>query len=281
MEGTTDITVTLPDNTTGDALAYSFTVAFKNTADEVVNSVVNIEQPKPSVELGGVSYGVVYLADGKYWMAENLRYVPEGVTVSDDVNNLTGVYYPLTTDGTNLSFDKSAVETAGYLYSADIAFGKAVTADNYDSFAKVQGICPEGWHIPDFNDWFGLVGHTSSSKEIPDNTAAPYYDADLNGFGSIAKAAADGLVFPVTGGVTVTNAAAEKATLSGHAGTAPAKTMNTEYVLGSSAYKLFANEDGSFKNVQYYSVMTHRNNGTLNVAYSGYRFGCAVRCVKD
>lgn len=280
VEGTTDITVTLPDNKTSDAVTYSFTVVFKNTADEVVNSVVNIEQPKPSVELAGVSYGVAYLKDGKYWMTENLRYVPEGVTVSDNAENLTGVYYPLTTDGTNVTFDKSAVATAGYLYSADVAFGEAVTADNYDKLAKARGICPEGWHIPDFDDWFGLIGKTSNGKVFPDNAEAPYYDLDLKS-GSIAKAGNDGVVFPVTGMVSVANAAAENAVLGGTNGSAPNKVMNTEYVLGSSAYQLTANTDGSLKNIQYYSLMTNRKNGTLNVAYSGYRFGCAVRCVKD
>ncbi len=280
IEGITDITVTLPDNKSNAVQTYSFTVAFKNTADEVVNSIVNIEQPEPSVELGGVSYGVAYLKDGKFWMTENLRYVPEGITVSDNVENLTGVYYPLTTDGTDMSFDKSAAATAGYLYSADVAFGETVTADNYDKLAKTRGICPEGWHIPDFDDWFGLVGKTSNSKVFPDNAEAPYYDVDLQS-GSVAKAGDDGMVFPLTGIVVVANAAAEKATFSGTSGSAPDKVMNTEYVFGSSAYQLTANTDGSVKNIQYYSLMTNRKNGTLNVAYSGYRFGCAVRCVKD
>ncbi len=238
------------------------------------------DKPLTSITYQGETYAVAQLADGKYWMTENLRYVPEGVTVSDNVENLTGVYYPVTTDGTNLSFDKSAVDKAGYLYSADVAFGKAVTEDNFDSFAKTRGICPEGWHIPDFDDWFGLIGHTSNSKEIPDNAEAPYYDEALK-YGSIAKAAADGFTFPVTGGVTVANIAAVKGTLLGHVGTAPNKTMNTEYVLGSSAYKKIEDKSGNVTNFQYYSLMTNRNNGTLNVAYSGYRFGCAVRCVKD
>lgn len=235
------------------------------------------EQPLTSITYQGETYKVAQLADGKYWMTENLRYVPEDLTVSDDLNNLTGVYYPVTTDGTNMSFDKSAVAKAGYLYSADVAFGKTVTEDNYDTFGRVQGICPDGWHIPDFEDWFGLIGHTSNSKNIPDNTEAPYYDADLKGYGSIAKAEADGFTLPVTGCVNVADAAADTGKLNGAVG----GKMNFEYILGSSAYKLSPDDDGSLKNVQYYSLMTNRNNGTLNVAYSGYRFGCAVRCVKD
>ncbi len=237
--------------------------------------------PLTSITYQGETYKVVQLADGKYWMAENLRYVPEGLTVSDDVNNITGVWYPVTTDGTDMTFDKSAVAKAGYLYSADVAFGEAVTADNFDKFAKVRGICPEGWHIPDFDDWFALIGHTSNSKEIPDNTEAPYYDEALK-YGSIEKAAADGLVIPVTGMVTVANTSAVKGTIGGATGKAPDKKMNTEYILGSSAYQAVKDKNsGEITNFQYYSLMTNRANGTLNVAYSGYRFGCAVRCVKD
>lgn len=238
------------------------------------------DKPLTSITYQGETYAVAQLADGKYWMTENLRYVPEGVTVSDNEENLTGVYYPITTDGTNKYFDKSAVATAGYLYSADVAFGETVTADNYDKLAKARGICPEGWHIPDFDDWFELIGKTSNGKVFPDNAEAPYYDEALKS-GSIAKAGNDGMVFPVTGMVVVANAAAVKATLSGTIGSAPDLVMNTEYVFGSSAYQLTVNADNSVKNIQYYALMTNRKNGTLNVAYSGYRNGCAVRCVKD
>ena len=284
VAGTSNISVILPDNTTNDVLKSSFTVVFRNSADVVCNYVIDIEQPRPSVEIGGMSYPVARLADGKWWMTENLRYCPDGKTVSKDLSDIAnGVWYPTTTDGTTMSFDESATEVVekGYLYTPEVAFGTAVTADNYDKLAKVQGICPEGWHIPDFDDWFALVGHCSNSKEIPDDTAAPYYDAALSGFGSIAKAAADGMPFPITGYVNVANASSATGILVGHIGTAGARTMNLGYVLSSSSYKLTPNTDGSVKNIQLYSLMTNANSGTLNLAYLNYRSGVSVRCVKD
>ncbi len=217
-------------------------------------------------------------------MTKNLGYVPEGKTVSKDLSDIAnGVWYPVTTDGTNVDFDESVegVIEKGYLYTPEVAFGTAVTADNYDKLAKVQGICPEGWHIPDFDDWFGLVGHCSNSKEIPDDTTAPYYDAALNGFGSIDKAAADGMPIPITGYVNVANASATQGTLVGTVGKAGAKTMNLGYVLSSSHYKLTTNTDGSVKNIQLYALMTNANNHSLNLAYLNYRSGVSVRCVKD
>ncbi len=42
------------------------------------------EVETPTVEWGGVKYKIVTLKDGRTWMAENLRYVPEGKTISSD-----------------------------------------------------------------------------------------------------------------------------------------------------------------------------------------------------
>ncbi len=286
--GTTDITVIAPHNLTQEPQESHFTVNFVNEAGTVKYDV-DIVQPEPSVQVGGLRYPVAYLADGKYWMTQNLRYVPEGKTVSKDLEDIdNGVWYPVTTDGNTASFDESVegVIEKGYLYTAEVAFGAAITKDNYDKFAKVQGICPEGWHIPDFDDWFGLVGKANGKDS---DKTAPYFDETLGtannpGSGSMAKAAADGMPIPVTGMVNVGNASATKGSLSGTKGKAPDMTLNSGYILGSTAYKLFTNtdEEESLKNVQYYSLMSNlSNNGTIALSYSGYRFGVSVRCVKD
>jgi uncharacterized protein (TIGR02145 family) len=284
--GTSVICVTLPDNKTQDVLKSSFSVVFKNSADESFSYVVEIEQPRPSVEIGGMSYKVAYLADGQYWMTENLRYCPDGKTVSKDLADIAnGVWYPVATDGTNVTFDESAegVLEKGYLYTAEVAFGEAITKDNFDKFDKVQGICPEGWHIPDFDDWFGLVGKANGKDS---DKTAPYFDEALGtatspGSGSIAKAEADGMPVPITGEVIVANASATKGSLAGTNGKAPDKALNMGYILGSTAYQKTVNADDSIKNVQYYSLMSHKINGTIALAYSGYRYGVSVRCVKD
>ena len=72
------------------------------------------EVETPTVEWGGVKYKIVTLKDGRTWMAENLRYVPEGKTISSDPKDGNGVWYPC-----NLSkaADPSLAETAGLLYS--------------------------------------------------------------------------------------------------------------------------------------------------------------------
>ena len=72
------------------------------------------EVETPTVEWGGVKYEIVTLKDGRTWMAENLRYVPAGKTISSDPKDGSGVWYPC-----NLSkaADPSLVESNGLLYS--------------------------------------------------------------------------------------------------------------------------------------------------------------------
>ncbi len=44
--------------------------------------------------MGRVDYKTVTLKDGRTWMAENLRYVPEGKTPSSDPAEEAGIWYP-------------------------------------------------------------------------------------------------------------------------------------------------------------------------------------------
>ena len=57
------------------------------------------------------------------------------------------------------------------------------------------------------------------------------------------------------------------------------------YLIGSTAYKLTENTDGSMKNVQYFYGMTTFSKtfltGRLNAAYGAYNAAGQVRCVKN
>lgn len=101
------------------------------------------EVETPTVEWGGVKYKIVTLKDGRTWMAENLRYVPEGKTISSDPKDGNGVWYPC-----NLSkaADPSLTETAGLLYSYPVMLGMTgeMTGTNFDQYEGAQGICPTG-----------------------------------------------------------------------------------------------------------------------------------------
>ena len=242
------------------------------------------------VTYGGEIYHAVKMDDGKWWMTENLRYVPAGMTPSSDKNAVTnGFWYPLVID--ELTADKATVKFStaaedilanGYLYSTEVALGVKpgdITVENAASFEGVQGICPEGWHIPTKADIIALVGKTADKNDT--NPNAPYFDAELNGGnGSAALLNAAGFNAGAWGAVSVSNAAATTGTTMG-AIKAYQRGMNTGYLAGSTVHQVTTNDDGSLKNVQFVALMPNMNTGTYNGAWNNYRNGVSVRCVKN
>lgn len=82
----------------------------------------------------GVSYRTQRMADGRVWMAENLRYAPSGTP-----DPAAGIYYP----GEALT-DEASVARCGLLYTASAARG-----GTFDPAAEgMRGLCPAGWHLP-------------------------------------------------------------------------------------------------------------------------------------
>ena len=239
---------------------------------------------------GGETYHAVQMKDGKWWMSENLRYVPAGMTVSSDVAAASaGIWYPLVIDVLNedkatvkFSTEAADIKTNGYLYSTEVALGLKpgdITVDNAGSFEGVQGICPSGWHIPTKADILGLVGKTADKNDT--NPNAPYFDAELNGGnGSVALLNADGWNAGAWGAISISSTAAAKGSTMG-AIKAYQKGMNTGYIAGSTMRQVTKNDDGTLKNVQFVAFMPNMNQGTFNGAWNNYRNGVSVRCVKN
>ena len=224
----------------------------------------------------GVEYKTVKLADGNTWMAENLRFIPRGRTVSSDPVEDAGIWYPAA--NADKVADPALAKTLGLLYDAATAFGvESVTADNAETFEGCQGICPTGWHIPTVAEMTGLVGHSSNSALI--NTDGAYYDATIKG-ASIAALAEAGWSWQFAsmrnktsvtgkGSYTVTNYNGVYGIMS--------------YVIGSTLHQATTNEDGSLKNIQYHYFMPLYNasNEKISVAYGNFLSGASVRCVKN
>lgn len=80
-----------------------------------------------TMTIGSESYPTRTIG-GRVWMAENVRFLPEGATIGEDV------WYP---------GDASKLATLGYLYNY-------ATATN--------GICPDGWHVPTADELSLLIG---------------------------------------------------------------------------------------------------------------------------
>ena len=223
----------------------------------------------------GVEYKTVTLADGNTWMAENLRFIPRGRTVSSDPLEDAGIWYPAS--NAEKVADPALAETLGLLYDAATAFGAEITVDNAATFEGTQGICPTGWHIPTVAEMTGLVGHCSNSALI--NPDGAYYDAAIKG-ASIAALAEDGWNWQYASMRNKANTAGKGSyTVTNYNGVYGIMS----YLIGSSNYQVTTNEDGSLKNVQYYYLMPTYNasNEKVTVAYGNFLAGASLRCVKN
>ena len=225
----------------------------------------------------GEEYKIVKMKDGNVWMAENLRYVPEGKTVSSNPADKSGVWYSAA--NADKQADPALTASKGLLYDAATAFGVAeVTEANAASLAGTQGICPKGWHIPTEREMTGLVGKNANGAL--DQTDAPYYDTAQLG-APIDALNADGFNWTFAGIVNATSPTATGAysVTNSPAGVDPVVYGAMSYVWGSTFYQ----KNASNGNLQFYGFMSTWTAAykRITVAYANYLSGYSVRCVKD
>lgn len=113
----------------------------------VVELIVKQEENSCKAEFvyEGEVYRNVKMKDGRCWMAENLRYVPAGMTVSDDPADDTGIWYA------KMENNADSVKAYGYLYNWPTVLG------GENATEKARGICPPGYHIPSQEEWNALL----------------------------------------------------------------------------------------------------------------------------
>ena len=224
----------------------------------------------------GIRYNTVKLADGNTWMAENLRFIPRGRTVSSDPAADAGIWYPAANEAKTA--DPALAESLGLLYDAATAFGvDAVTAENAATFEGCQGICPPGWHVPTVAEMTGLVGHCSNSALVNANGA--YYDSSIKG-ASLAELKEAGFAWQFASMRNKTSTTGKGSyTVTSYNGIYGVMS----YLIGSSWYQTTKNTDETLKNVQYYYMMPTWNasNEKVTVAYGGFLSGSSLRCVKN
>lgn len=140
----------------------SISGAVKGWEDGGAIAPVEDDLPEDSdlLEYAGVKYRIRQLSNGTTWMAENLRYIPEDKRVSSSPSDENGIWYPCTTSFT-ASSDTEYIQRQGLLYDLATAVGEPVTADNFRNIEGVQGICPEGWHLPTRADLESLIAVNS------------------------------------------------------------------------------------------------------------------------
>lgn len=120
------------------------------TADVIYNAVTDYD---------GNSYDAVRIGN-QVWMASNLRTthyangeaIPEGNTLS-----LTETYRYKPAN------KKAKVATYGYLYTQPALMHEAAPSEANPS--GVQGVCPNGWHVPSAAEWEQLIDYCAGNPE--------------------------------------------------------------------------------------------------------------------
>ena len=238
-----------------------------------------------------VQYTVAKMKDGKWWMTQNLAYLPAGATPSTDLTAVTaGVFAPVQVNaaGTAAEFttDPAVVKKNGYLYQAEFALGLKVgdlaSVADAQKLEAAQGICPKGWHVPTLDDIVALVGKSVGATTNPD---APYYDG-VNG--SIVKLNADGFNMEAFGAVTIQDNTKTAGTLMGFMAAYP-DHLSSGMFCGSTyagvTYNTSGDEASGVKNLQFYGFMPMTNKATeaeytCNGTKVSYRIAAPVRCVR-
>ena len=106
---------------------------------------------------GGVVYNTVTIG-GQVWMAENLKYLPS--VVGPETESYTDPYYYVYGyNGTDVGVAKTEgnYQTYGVLYNWTAAMAGAASSNLNPS--GVQGICPDGWHLPSVAEWNQLQSY--------------------------------------------------------------------------------------------------------------------------
>ena len=107
----------------------------------------------------GNEYNWVQIGD-QVWMAENLAYLPSVNMVADGSEDAAGSYYYVYGyNGTNVADAKATANynTYGVLYNWPAAMNGAASSTTNPS--GVQGVCPDGWHLPSDAEWTELTDY--------------------------------------------------------------------------------------------------------------------------
>ena len=149
----------------------------KKTNWELLNSSASYDIMKDSRD---DNYYKTIVIGSQTWMAENLNYADSNETSS--LTNGRSVCY---------GDDESNCKTYGRLYTWAAAIDSAKlekTCGYYitcEKFNQIQGICPEGWHLPSQDEWGTLMSFVGDSvgKKLKSSSGwdGSVESADYNG----------------------------------------------------------------------------------------------------
>jgi len=217
---------------------------------------------QPVTDIDGNVYKTVKLGN-QVWMAENLRTtryadgtpIPLGTESSYDVAYR---YYP---------DDNSAnVSDCGCLYNWPAVMNGSLSSSANPS--GVQGICPEGWHVPSDAEWTELTNYVKSQSQ--------YVCGDYTGNIAKALASEEGWNSSTFNCAVGNNPIANNAT---GFSARPAGLYNGSY----NNFGLYANFWSATQNISNHAYGRFLYYGYAYVSrYNDYEdYGSSVRCVRN
>ena len=229
-------------------------------------------------------------SDGSTWMTQSMRYIPEGYVVSiDPADNNAHIWMPYSVVDGEAVPSEDLVEANGYLYDFATILGGEITKENAATYEGVQGICPNGWHVPTRAEYLSLCGSspkTVTGPVVEDPTAV--FWGEGSSYGSVKNANALGwnVVFSGTRMKALTTSAGvyQKTAVSEAANVSDASWVGKtaiNYYASSTEYK--ANDAGTQH--QFFALSTTFTktypDGRLSLMYAHKECGVALRCIKN
>lgn len=143
-----------------------------NTADGIVRDTLTITQKSPSVTVGTREYPIRKMADGRWWITENISYAAKGIVIGD---GKCGIWYPSSNTAAEADNATESIIAKGLLYSDQVVFDTQITKTTCKKQEGKQGICPEGWHIPTKEEFEALIAAAPNLKEAGFNPVLAGY----------------------------------------------------------------------------------------------------------
>ncbi len=125
----------------------------------------------------GNTYPIVQIGE-QYWMAENLRCtqydtesnlsyqkIPQDKKWKKEQPHCMDISVPTGDLLTNTDLTKELISKFGVLYNRAAALGLQSNSEEIDNDDIIQGICPNGWHIPTLTDINTLRDHITGSNQ--------------------------------------------------------------------------------------------------------------------
>jgi uncharacterized protein (TIGR02145 family) len=144
---------------------------------------VSMEDYSSVTDADEITYTAAYFGSACWWMTQNLR-TTANLTLSNNPGSTSGKYYYYPNNNVNLF---NTHPEYGLLYRWETASDGPVDGGVY------QGICPAGWHIPNYEEWEDLMEVIGNSNDEYSAPTAPGDFAFVNKMKSQTKVAGDGI----------------------------------------------------------------------------------------